>query len=78
MEEQIVSFETAKLAKEKGFAGVCSYYYTDDFQNFKSDGILKVFRFDDSDNVRVPRKVNYKSQPHLCVQHLLNLYSKNG
>ncbi|HHX70959.1 MAG TPA: hypothetical protein GX708_23280 [Gallicola sp.] len=27
MEEQLISFETAKLAKEKGFDEVCSYLY---------------------------------------------------
>lgn len=27
MKDQIVSFKTAKLAKEKGFKGVCYYYY---------------------------------------------------
>ena len=28
MEEQLISFETAKLAKEKGFNEPCSYKYT--------------------------------------------------
>ena len=30
MEEEIVSFETAMLLKEKGFNEPCSYYYEDD------------------------------------------------
>lgn len=30
MKEQLISFETAKLAKEKGFNIVCRYYYDSD------------------------------------------------
>jgi len=30
MEEQLISFETAKLAKEKGFEIKCNHYYFDD------------------------------------------------
>jgi hypothetical protein len=30
MEEQLVSFETSKLAKEKGFSEKCNYYYQND------------------------------------------------
>jgi len=29
MKEQLISFETAKLAKEKGFNEECRYYYTE-------------------------------------------------
>ena len=42
MEDDIVSFETAMLLKEKGFNELCSYYYEDDelykLYHYQGDG----------------------------------------
>lgn len=38
MKEEIISFETAKLAKEKGFNGETIYYY--DFMGDKCSGLI--------------------------------------
>ena len=35
MKEQLISFETAKLAKEKGFNEYCEYFYCDGSQNLE-------------------------------------------
>ena len=40
MKEQIVSFELAKLAKEKGFREPCSHYYFADGE-FKEHEVIK-------------------------------------
>jgi hypothetical protein len=45
MTDQLISFETAKLAKEKGFNEECIYYYSN------KTGILKPFMFDDNPKV---------------------------
>ena len=58
MEEQLVSLETAKLAKEKGFKELCFYYYNEDgklqesyLENGSSTDVeFKVILTDLSDN----------------------------
>lgn len=45
MTDQLISFETAILAKEKGFKEECAYYYNN------KTGILKPFMFDDNPKV---------------------------
>ncbi len=40
MKEQLVSFETAKLAKEKGFEETCHYYYDFDVLEFEDDNTI--------------------------------------
>lgn len=45
MKEQLISFKTAKLAKEKGFEEFCAYYY-----NIKTK-TLKIHMYDDNPNV---------------------------
>lgn len=45
MKEQLISYITALLAKEKGFIADCSYYYSN------KDGKLKPFMYDDNPKV---------------------------
>lgn len=47
MQEELISFETAKLAKEKGFDEVCSYLYENSkeivYTTHKNSGLNKHF-----------------------------------
>lgn len=66
MKDELVSFETAKLAKEKGFDEPCSHYYVLDFQNFKADGVLhKTGLPNDYDSNNILQFVKRTNQPHL-------------
>ena len=79
-----IDFKIAKLLKEKGFDEKCSHYYIDDFQNFKSDGILhKCGLPDNNKNENILQFVKRKNQPHLCnaptiSQVVMWLYEKHG
>lgn len=68
MQERLVSFDTAKLAKEKGFNEPCSHYYVLNFRNFKADGVLhKVGLPDECDSSNIYQFVKRGSgQPHLA------------
>ena len=83
MEEQLVSFETAKLAKEKGFNEACSHYYVHKYGNSgylaRKHGKLKKFtgRLDPEDM----KAYSYicrvgKSQPHMIVASTQSLLQK--
>lgn len=79
-----VSFELAKLLKEKGFDEKCSHYYINDFQNFKHDGKLyKTSLPNDWDNKNIFQYVKRTSQPHLCnaptiAEVVMWCYEKHG
>jgi len=79
-----VSFELAKLLKEKGFDEKCSHYYINDFQNFKHDGKLyKTSLPNDWDNENIFQYVKRTNQPHLCnaptiAEVVMWLYEKHG
>ena len=77
MTETLIAFETAKLAKEKGFDEKCSHYYVLDFQNFKADGILhKCGLPDDWDNPNILQFVKRTGQPHLANAPTQSLLQK--
>lgn len=77
MQETLISFETAKLAKEKGFDEPCAYYSILDFQNFKADGKIYQARLGDGsygDNVL--QFVKRTNQPHLAGASTQSLLQK--
>lgn len=80
----VIDFEIAKPLKEKGFDEKCSHYYIDDFQNFKSDGILhKCGLPDNNKNENILQFVKRKNQPHICnaptiSQVVMWLYKKHN
>jgi hypothetical protein len=79
-----ITFEIAKLLKDKGFDEKCSHYYIDNFQNFKHDGKLyKTGLPNDWDNDNILQFVKRTNQPHLCnaptvAEVLMWLYEKHG
>ena len=67
MKKELISFKTAKLAKEVGFDEKCSHYYVLDFQSFKADGVLhKTGLPNDWDNSNILQFVKRTNQPHLA------------
>lgn len=68
MEETLISLETSKLAKRKGFNEKTFHYYKLDFGKWsKADGIPKRFLtpLEDSENIFQKCKISEKGQPHL-------------
>lgn len=63
-----VSYEVAKLAKEKGFDEACSHYYILDFSSFKADGILYKTSLPEccNNNSNIFQFVKRKKQLHLA------------
>src|SRR6478736_2884793 len=67
MEEQKISFETAKLAKEKGIDLPHTHYYVYPFRSFKATGDLKINATNDDYNHNLLQVVNTrKMQPHMA------------
>lgn len=62
--DQLIKYETAKLAKEKGFDAKTLYYYTTDFSSFKADGIAKKWLADEDNSYWNIRKAG-SNQFHL-------------
>jgi hypothetical protein len=61
-----VSLEIAKWLKEIGFNEPCSHYYINDYQSFKSDGILHKTRLpNDLESDNIFQFVKRCKQPHL-------------
>jgi hypothetical protein len=56
-----VSLEIAKWLKEIGFNEPCSHYYINDYQSFKSDGILP----NDLESDNIFQFVKRCKQPHI-------------
>lgn len=83
MKDELVSFEVAKLAKEKGFNEKCSHYYIHKFGNseyLKRDhGKLKFFTgsLDENDmkNYMCFRNSS-KGQPHIIIAPTQSLLQK--
>jgi len=63
--EQLVGYEVAKLAKEKGISIKCSHYFIMPFSNFKPDFIAHKFNKDLSENQFQFVTIG-KTQPHLA------------
>lgn len=64
--DKLITYETAKKAKEVGFNKLCSHYYILDYHNFKHDGIL--YKRSLPDNCNSNNIFQYYSsinQPHL-------------
>jgi len=63
-----ITFELAKLLKEKGFNEKCSHYYIDNFMNFKHDNRLYKTALPSSiENENILQFVERSKQPHLCT-----------
>lgn len=75
MIENRVSYEVAKLAKEKGFNELCSHYYVLDFQNFERSELIKFSVPFDNDNVYQEVRLS-KGQPHLALAPTQSLLQK--
>jgi hypothetical protein len=79
-----VSFEIAKLLKEKGFDEPCSHYYILDFKNFIADGVLyKCGLPDGEEHTNTFQFVRRKNQPHIAnaptiAEVVMWLYEKHG
>lgn len=73
MKEQRITFETAKLAKEKGFKEYTFYRYVLGYNSIKEDKELKPWFKEDS--MYLLRGVD-NSQPHLCVAPTQSLLQK--
>lgn len=66
MVETLISFETAKLAKEKGLDLPHTHFYVLAFKSFKEDKVVKKNSLpDDSENFYQVVK-NRKNQPHIA------------
>jgi hypothetical protein len=81
MEERLISFETAVLAKEIGFNEYCFYYYVNSIFNtfLKEHGNLKLFEIqDDNGNiVGYNKRKNSKGQPHIIIAPTQSLLQKH-
>ncbi len=76
MEDTIITFETAKLAKEKGFNSPCPYYYCIGYKSIDSNPILKQHRNPMEDmKFLQPLKIG-KGQPHLASAPTQSLLQK--
>jgi hypothetical protein len=70
MKDQLVTFETSKLAKEKGFEGSCNYWTCIGFSSIKENKKIRPFYcYDDLGNECGSNTVNKigKSQPHIAL-----------
>ena len=78
MKEQRISFETAKLAKEKGFNEKSNHLYCIGYASLKEDKQLKTnYVYDDNGTIMgtTLRTVD-KSQPHLALAPTQSLLQK--
>jgi len=76
MEETLVSFETAKLAKKKGFNKPSSHLYTIGFNSIREDKIVRAFA-NYEDNSKLFQFITLsKSQPHLALAPTQSLLQK--
>ena len=63
----IVSFKTAKLAKEKGFTEAATHVYTIGFGNIKEDPVVRKYgNYGENEKLLQLVKIG-KGQPHLAV-----------
>ena len=77
MKEELISFETAKLAKEKGFDEMVYAYYTQSINNSfkKIHGKLKLFTtFEDNEALKLRK--NLRGQPHIVLAPTQSLLQK--
>ena len=76
MEEQLISFETAKLAKEKGFNEYSTHLYTIGFGSIKEDKIVRKHgNYEENDKLLQPIKLG-NTQPHLALAPTQSLLQK--
>jgi len=66
IEEVRVSFDNAKLLKEKGFNVPCTHYFILNFSNFKADFVLNQFKTPIEENKNILQLCATK-QPHLAL-----------
>jgi hypothetical protein len=70
MKEKIITFETAKLAKEKGFNEICEYGYFDRDDEI----ILDISDHNNSDNLDISAPTQALLQKWLREVHNINVY----
>ena len=76
MREELIQFETAKLAKEKGFNEKSQYYYVLDFSSFqRTTTPLKFSTPLENENIYQSCKLS-GSQPHLALAPSQSLLQK--
>jgi len=76
MEETLISFDTAKLAKEKGFNEKCTHVYTIGFNSIKEDKNVRSFgNYENNSKLLQPVNLS-KSQPHLALAPTQSLLQK--
>src|SRR6188768_2065903 len=77
MEDQKISFETAKLAKEKGIDLPHTHYYVYPFRSFKATGELKQNLTNDDYNHNLLQVVRTrKMAPHIAPAYTQSLLQK--
>lgn len=80
MEDQLVTLETAKLAKEVGFDEPCNYYYIHQFNNTFTNlhGDLRSCDAEDEDGdvIGTYTRRNSKGQPHIIIAPTQSLLQK--
>ena len=82
MEDTIVSFEVAKLLKDREFNENCSYYYIHELGNSgyfkKLHGSLSMFKVQDDsgDTIGYSKRKNSPGQPHIIIAPTLSLAQK--
>lgn len=77
MENQLINFETAKLAKEKGFNEKCVSYYVLNYSTFKATKEVKNFSTPIEDNKNILQLQNLSvGQPHLALAPTQSLLQK--
>ena len=77
MKEQLISLETAKLAKEKGFNEKCVSYYVLNYSTFKATGEVKNFSTPIEDNKNILQLQNLSiGRPHLALAPTQSLLQK--
>jgi len=76
MKEALISFETAKLAKEKGFNEESTHVYTIGFNSIKEDKEPRPFgNYENNPKLLQPVCLS-KSQPHLALAPTQSLLQK--
>lgn len=73
MKDELITYETAKLAKEKGFDELCEYGYYDLEENHKLNGTYK--NFSDAYTTGLPKRRNSEGVSY-CISPTQSLLQK--
>lgn len=76
MEDQKISLETARLAKEKGFNEKCTFFYVIGFKTIKEELPLKTWGNYENNEKLLQAVSLAKGQPHLALAPTQSLLQK--